>query len=161
VNLIPNGDFEQGEQGWHVHVGAGTIDSAIVAAPGSDHGQAAILHATGKARPPGPEVRIKQRIWGRWYQPKIGVSTGQTYRLRLRVRTSSDFDGKAVVWLVNSAPQGPAHTEVASTACTNGQWKQLTIGPFEAKSASLGLYLNILEGPGKVWYDQVQLVPAD
>ncbi|MFH1903329.1 MAG: DUF4838 domain-containing protein [Candidatus Omnitrophota bacterium] len=105
-----------------------------------------------------PEAK-PDTLWARWFQPNIPVKPGTTYRLRLWVKTSTDFTGAVVVFF-RSGESGKglsAATKNAQFPPTEGLWKEMVVEGIVPATDKAALYLNAMNGTGTVWFDDVEL----
>jgi hypothetical protein len=100
------------------------------------------------------EERLRTRIWGRWYQTGLPVEPGRTYRLRLWARTSADFGGRLALW-VTGTEEGTTAQNVLNT---EGLWREVTVAGIRPEGDQVALYLNLMDGLGTAWFDDVELV---
>ncbi len=70
--------------------------------------------------------------------------------------TDADFRGTVRVWATGAA-EG---TKEVKGLSTQGVWRELTIEHVKLAGATMGLYLNVMDGTGKVWFDDVEVVAA-
>ena len=152
-NLVKNGGFEQGRAGWKTHVVIGTFRFDI------DHTEA----HSGRARvvcegfgSPENVRRTRLKAWGRWYQP-LALRRDGRYRLRVWVKTSAEFAGRVVVFFTGDKEK---KTRSGRLAGTNGVWRELVIDDYRAGGTGGGVYLNVMDGVGSVWFDDVEVTPV-
>jgi alpha-N-arabinofuranosidase len=93
------------------------------------------------------------------YQPRIPVRAGVPYHGYLWLKTA-DYKGHVVVALEEDTSGGPAYAE-AEIRGIEGDWKQYSF-TLRPDRADLHARLVVLfEGSGRVWVDQVSLMPGD
>jgi hypothetical protein len=93
----------------------------------------------------------KRSAWGRFYQLNVPVKAGANYRLSVWVKTSRDFRGQVLVW---SDSNGIAEGKSGST---DGEWRHVVLEDFQPKAGSAGIYLNLTDSAGTVWFDDARL----
>ena len=91
---------------------------------------------------------------GRWYTGALTVDPTKTYRLRLWARTSRDLTGKLAIW-VTGTTDGTTSRDVLNT---EGLWQEVVIEGVRPAGEAVGLYLNLMDGTGSAWFDDVELV---
>jgi alpha-N-arabinofuranosidase len=94
-----------------------------------------------------------------FHQSGIPVGQGITYRGYLWVKSSS-FDGHLSVALEADWTGGEAYasTEIHNIA---GDWKKYEFTLTPSKSAPLAKFVVLVYGRGRIWIDQVSLMPGD
>jgi hypothetical protein len=151
-NLIQNPGFEKEQTSWNQHPGCGTLKFAIDRKEfygGKACAQIACTKILDK-----PDAKCRYTAWGRWYQPSIPVKTGTAYRFQIQVKTSEDFSGAIHVWLVDSS--GTVEKKILST---QGIWQELSLDSYIPQSNQVGIFLNLINGTGTVWFDEAELIP--
>lgn len=148
-NLLANGGFDAGAKGWNTQVMCGAMTFAIDNSEHHDGQSCARITCTGTVAPTA--ALANRTAWGRWYQSNVHVEKGATYRLSAWVKTSNDFQGKAEVWFNSGA-------NVAGTMePTQGAWRQVVIENLHPQFDTANVYLNLVDGTGTVWFDEVLL----
>jgi len=104
------------------------------------------------------ERRFRTCAWARWYQTGVPVEKGKSYRLRLWAKTSNDFAGTVAIWVTGDAKQGTVATNLVNT---EGLWHPVTATGITPNSDTVGIYLNVRDGTGTAWFDDIELVPED
>ncbi len=87
-----------------------------------------------------------EKSWARYYVD-LTVKAGQKYKLKLHVKTSSDFNGSVQVW-----PPGKSRLSIKPTV---GVWQEFILNFVAGKSSRL--YLNLWNGTGKVSFAEMSL----
>ena len=152
-NLLPNGGFEQGAGAWKQHVAAGKFEFSIDSQPLRTGRASARLRCVEPS--PKPNAKGQQSVWGRWYQTDVAVAPSKTYRLRVWVRTDSDFRGLIGLWVVGDVS---GRTLARETLNTEGLWQAMVIEGIKPEANTLAIYLNLMDAPGTAWFDDIELV---
>jgi hypothetical protein len=149
ANLIADGSFDEGRGAWKQDVRAGAVEFAVDAGIARSGGRSArIVASEGR---PGERARP----WGRWVREVAGLERGERYVLRAWYRTSPGFNAVAKAWVVN----GTAGTIESRGLGTSGLWRALTL-QVVAAAPSVTVYLNLVDGAGTLWFDDVSLQRA-
>ncbi|MFV1964416.1 MAG: DUF4838 domain-containing protein [Pirellulaceae bacterium] len=156
-NLLSNGGLEDGESPWRRSVMCGDFNFAADETT-AHSGQVAAKLQCIRPGPPGVAETMRTRIWGRWYRTGIAVDHESTYRLRVWVKTSHDFSGRISVWVTGDSKQG---TVTKNMLNTEGQWRPITAGGISPQNDTLGIYLNLMDGTGTAWFDDIKLAAED
>ena len=152
ANLLTNGDFENGDEGWGKSIMTGGFALEIDGAGHTGTNCARVeCSALGSAE---DEARLRQKAWGRWYQTGLKVTEGASYRLSLWAKTSKDFTGNLAIW-VTGTEEG---TMTGGMLDTEGMWREVTIEGIKPVGDEVGVYLNLMDGVGTAWFDGVELV---
>ena len=151
-NLVANGGFEQPGKHWARSQMCGQFEFAFDPAQ-AHHGKLSGRLSCTRLEPQEPQAGWT-RCWGRWYQPKLPVQPGKTYRLRFWVKTSDVFGGRVAIWVTGDSKEG---TKTASVYHTDGQWRQVVIDGIVPAGKQVALYFNLMAGVGTVWFDDVEL----
>jgi hypothetical protein len=155
ANAVRDGGFEQGESAWKRSTMCGTFGFALDSEEAHSGRVSGRLACTGLA-PPEAEEQYRTRAWGRWYQTDVPVEPEKTYGLRVWVRTSTDFGGKLALWVTGDRERGTAAVNVLNT---QGMWREVTLTDIHSEGDRVGVYLNVMDGTGTAWFDDVELVP--
>ena len=94
-----------------------------------------------------------------FYQPRIPIRAGVEYRGYLWLRTN-DYTGAVTVALESDVDEG----EVYASADINGiagDWRKYEFTLRPTKSDPLARFAILFPGRGRVWVDQVSLLPGD
>lgn len=157
LNLIGNGGFEDDENGWLKNTMCGQFEFAIDKAEfHSGHASARLTCVQLSSKE--PEEKFRTRAWARWYRTDVPVVKGKSYSLRAWVKTSKDFGGKAVIFLI---PDLKERTKTATMLNTEALWREVTIRDFVPTADSAAVYPNVYDAIGTVWFDDVELVCDD
>jgi hypothetical protein len=151
-NCIPNPGFENGDADWSRSIMAAEYDLSV------DQGEAHTGRASGAVRCKAVPAQ-KQGLhaaWARWYNTRVPVKAGATYRLRAFVKTDPQFIGKAVLTITGTTRAEIVDTERLSTS---GIWREMKVEGLVPKGDTVAIYLNSMEGAGTVWFDDVELTP--
>jgi len=151
ANLIANGGFEQQDADWKKSTMSGQFEFSLddsLAHSGAASGRL-ICTQLG----PDESQQNRTRSWARWYQSKIAVKRGKTYRLRVRVKTNKTFSGRASIW-VTGTTKGTMTFDLLNT---ENIWRLATLEPIVPEGEQVGVYLNLMDGQGSVWFDDVEL----
>ena len=150
-NRLANGGFEKGEGGWQRHVVHGSYAFSIDRSQyRSGRASARVVVEAGAGNVPA------KGLWGRWHQ-QVPVEKGRHYTLTLWARTDPAFTGRIRIFFTGDKEK---KTRAGSLLNTNGVWRQLTVEGYEAAGDRAGVYLNVMDGTGSVWFDDVQLIEA-
>ena len=155
-NLIGDGTFEDGPGEWKQSIMYGTFDLAI------DHTVARTGRASARVRCTAlgnedDRRRLRTRAWGRWHRAVAPMAQDTTYRLRAWVRTAPGFAGTVRVWVTGTTGQ----TLEAKMLNTDGIWRQVTVPDIVPAGDGVGLYLNLFDATGTVWFDDLELQAQD
>ena len=60
------------------------------------------------------------------------------------------------VWVTGDAS---GKTLTRESLNTEGLWREMVIEGIKPKADALAIYLNLVDAPGSVWFDDVELVP--
>jgi hypothetical protein len=93
------------------------------------------------------------------YQPRVPVRAGATYRGSLWLKTTG-YDGRVVAALEQDVVGGPAYAE-AEVRDVRGDWRRYDFVLRPARSDALARFAILFYGRGRVWVDQVSLMPGD
>ncbi|MCC7494982.1 MAG: DUF4838 domain-containing protein [Fimbriimonadaceae bacterium] len=153
ANLLRDGGFEQGD-GWRGHVQCGAFELARDTTA-ARHGQAA-----GRVRCTALAAEAERAAkgtlaWARWHQA-VTVEPTKTYQLRVWYRTGPTFGGAVKVWVTGTT----AGTRQAVGLNTGGLWRELHLPDCRPAAGEVGVYLNVMDQLGEVWFDDVELTPA-
>ena len=155
-NLVRNGGFEAGEEGWKRHVVGGSFVFAIDR-DGARSGKACARLTCTALAPEAERERLHGTAWGRWYQ-MIPVEKGRRYTLRLWTRTTRGFTGRVNIFFTGDKEK---KTRAGEMLGTDDVWREIRVSGYEAAGDSAGIYLNVMDGLGSVWFDDVQVIPEE
>jgi alpha-L-arabinofuranosidase len=93
------------------------------------------------------------------YQGRVPVRRGVDYRGSLWIRTES-FTGGIALALEQDETGGAVYAE-APLAAVGGDWRQYAFTLRPTMDDRLARFAILFTGSGKVWIDQVSLIPAD
>ncbi len=93
------------------------------------------------------------------YQPRIPLREGVAYSGYLWLKTTG-YDGRIVVALEEDASGGRAYAE-AEIRGVEGDWKQYRFVLQPQRTDPHARLAVLFEGKGRVWIDQVSLMPGD
>ncbi len=153
ANRVRDGGFESDPSPWRPHVQGGRFASGMATTQRHSGRRSALLQCLELA-PPEVRERIRGTAWARWYQTGITLDPARTYRLRVWYRTDLDFGGTVKVWVTGTDKE----TLEARGLNTSGVWRQLAIEGVRAPGGQAAVYLNVMDGLGTVWFDDVELV---
>ena len=111
------------------------------------------LTATALA-PVETEAKLHTRVWARWYQAPVAVKAGRHYRCRAWVRTEPGFRGELKLWVTDTK----VGTAQAKALATDGLWREVVIPDLVPAKDQVAVYLNLMNGLGTAWVDDVELV---
>ena len=153
ANLVKDSGFEAEPTSWGQNVQGGKFRFArdpAVKRSGAASGLLECL-AVGSAE---DEQRNRTKAWARWHRGDTPVAAGKSYALRVWYRTDLDFRGSVRIWATGTT----AGTKEVKGLNTQGVWRELKIEGIKPQADSVGLYLNVMDGTGKVWFDDVEMV---
>jgi len=93
--------------------------------------------------------------WGRWFQ-SVSVDRSKTYTMRMCVKTNIAFAGNVGIWITGDAKRKTIVTEVLNT---EGLWYEVVVNGIVPHGDKVGIYLNVKDGIGTAWFDDVELFP--
>ena len=93
------------------------------------------------------------------YQPRTPVRHGVEYRGYLWLKTD-DYEGRVRVAFESDAAEGLTYAE-ASVGEVAGDWKRYEFTLRPRQSDPLARFCILFEGRGRLWLDQVSLMPGD
>ena len=97
------------------------------------------------------------------YQPRIPVRAGIAYNAYLWLKTT-DFQGRVVVALEEDVSGGRVLAEAEIRGLdidTKGDWKRYSVALRPERADPHARLALLFEGQGRVWVDQVSLLPGD
>lgn len=151
-NLLGDGGFERTPTEWSQSRMCGefkfTIDTSV-RRTGERSGRLEGL-ALGSA---ADEKQFGTRAWARYYTTIKGVDPAKRYRFRAWYRTSEDFVGTVRFW-VTGTTAGTMEAKGLSTPV----WREVRIEDVKPAGAEVSVYLNVMDGTGTVWFDDVEVV---
>jgi alpha-N-arabinofuranosidase len=96
-----------------------------------------------------------------FYQPRLPVRGGVAYEGSLWMKTSA-YEGRVVVALEEDRSGGAVHAEHEIAGIdTTGGWTQYRFVLRPPRSDAHARFAVLFDGRGRLWVDQVSLVPAD
>ncbi|MBU0611129.1 MAG: hypothetical protein KKI08_24835, partial [Armatimonadetes bacterium] len=152
-NLVKDGGFETEPITWGQNVQGGKFRftrDTVVKRSSAASGLVECLEVGS----PEDEKRLRTKAWGRWHRGDTPVVAGKSYALRVWYRTDLDFRGSVRIWATGTTDG----TKEIKGLNTQGVWRELRIEGLKPKADSLGLYLNVMDGTGKAWFDDVEVV---
>ncbi|MBL7037972.1 MAG: DUF4838 domain-containing protein [Pirellulaceae bacterium] len=155
-SVVQDGGFERQPAAWRKSVMCGEFAFELDNENAHSGAVSAKLQCT-KVGSADDERKLRTRAWGRWYQTGVPVDKGKTYRLRLWAKTSNDFAGTIAIWVTGDAKQGTVATNLVNT---EGLWHPVTAVGITPSSDTVGIYLNVRDGTGTAWFDDVELVES-
>ena len=93
------------------------------------------------------------------YQPRIPVRAGVAYQGYLWLKTTG-YEGRIVVALEEDLPGGQTYAE-AEILGIEGDWRQYSFTLRPERSDPHARLAFLFEGAGRLWVDQVSLMPGD
>ena len=148
-NIIVNGDFEKGQQSWTPQTMVGTFSYGIDSS--EHHSGRTSARITCSQTVPAASNTFNRSAWGRYYQVNRPVKKGAVYRVSAWIKTARNFRGQVLVWC---DANGTMESKIGST---NGGWKQVVIKDIRSRQDAAGVYINLVDGVGTVWIDDVKL----
>ena len=153
-NAVRNGGFEQNDDRWRMSVMCGQFHFARDSEEKRNGAASGRITCT-KALDEEPQ-RGWTGSWGRWFQTEIPVREAQGYRFRAWVKTGAGFSGTVAIWV--RALETPRNGYMLNT---NGVWREVVIDDIVPTGETAAVYLNLRDGEGSVWFDDIELVPVD
>ena len=118
---------------------------------------------TGEKQPPEHSLRVDagDGVISRrgFYQPRVPVRAGAAYRGHLWLKTEN-YSGDISVALESDVTLGETYAE-ASVGSVGGDWRRYEFTLRPSKTDPLARLCVLFGGRGRVWVDQVSLMPAD
>jgi alpha-L-arabinofuranosidase len=93
------------------------------------------------------------------YQPRTPVSAGMDYRGYVWLKTEN-YQGPVKVALESDVNQGDVYAET-DVNVANGDWRKYEFNLRPRKSDSLARLVLLFPGRGRIWVDQLSLLPGD
>lgn len=152
-NLIQGGGFEGEAEAWGRSVMSGKFDFVIDTERAHSGDSSGRIECTETGTPEQIQ-KMRNEVWGRWYQSGLAVNPEKSYRLRLWVRTPAGFAARLAIWVT----QTTKGTNATNLATTNGRWQEIVVEGIRPAGDTVGLYLNLMDEPGVAWFDDVELV---
>lgn len=152
-NLLRDGGFEAEPPAWGQNVQCGRFQFRRDAAQ-AHSGTASGLVRCEQLAPTEAQGPAGLRAWGRWYQAPVTVDPQQTYRCRAWYRTPASFGGTIKLWVTGTK----GGTQQAQAPGSGGIWRELRLPEIHPAAATVGVYLNVTDATGEVWFDDVELV---
>lgn len=94
------------------------------------------------------------------YQPRIPVRAGVEYRGYFWIRTT-DYTGNVEVAFESDVNQGEVHATASINQIVKGDWRKYEFSLKPTRSDPLARFAILFPGTGRVWIDQVSLLPGD
>ncbi len=154
-NALRDGGFEAAPAQWGQNVMTGRFRFAVDRTSKHAGAAAGLIECQELAVPPN-QPKAPPGAWGRWYQVGVPVQPDKTYRFRAWYRTPDDFRGTVKLWVTGTEKQ----TMQVQGLNTQGLWRELKLEGIKPAGKEVGIYLNVMDGLGAVWFDDVELVPA-
>ena len=94
------------------------------------------------------------------FQPRVAVRAGVPYTAALWLR-ADDYAGAVEVALERDASGGRAYAREEVAAVAAGGWRRYAVTLVPDESDPLARFVVLVPGRGRLWLDQLSLVPAD
>ena len=94
------------------------------------------------------------------YQPRIPIRAGVEYRGYFWLRTT-DYTGNVEVALESDVNQGEVHATAGINQIVKGDWRKYEFSLKPIRSDPLARFAILFPGKGRIWIDQVSLLPGD
>jgi alpha-N-arabinofuranosidase len=94
------------------------------------------------------------------YQSRIPIRTGLEYRGSLWIRTT-DYTGSVAVALESDVNLGEVYASAEIDRIAKGDWHKYEFSLKPTRSDPLARFAILLPGKGRIWIDQVSLMPGD
>ncbi len=144
--ILNNGGFAGGVTGWDSHVAAGDYQLKYDPEAG-----AALIECLGKV---AAGHDIWTRAWARFYQT-VTVDPAKSYDFHAKVKTDPGFSGNIRIWCLSEDQR-----DEAVFGDTAGLWAPVAITGIRPGGDRLSVFLNVLDGVGRVWFDEVSLTES-
>ena len=95
-----------------------------------------------------------------FYQPRVPIRFGLEYRGYFWLK-SSDYDGAITVALESDLDQFQVYATANIDRIVRGDWRRYEFSLRPTRSDPLARFAILFPGRGKVWIDQVSLLPGD
>jgi alpha-N-arabinofuranosidase len=93
------------------------------------------------------------------YQPRVPIRAGAAYQGYVWLKTTG-YEGRLVAALEEDLPGGQTYAE-AEIRGTSGDWKRYEFTLRPARTDTHARLVFLFEGTGRLWVDQVSLMPGD
>jgi alpha-N-arabinofuranosidase len=93
-------------------------------------------------------------------QPRLAIRGGVDYRGYFWARTE-EFDGAVTVALEQDRTGGTRYASATLPISSGGDWSQYTFALTPTKADPLAKLAILVDGRGRIWLDQVSLMPGD
>lgn len=151
-NLISNPGFESSEDGlatgWTANKISGNCKLSI------DHEEKLTGMASAQIACLHTDAKTNNKSSAGW-QYGLRLKRGKTYQLRLYVKTSPKFDGSVQIAIRDGSGDNERTASLPSS--TGGLWQQLVIKDIVPRQEDATLHLNLIDGTGSIWFDEVEL----
>ena len=94
------------------------------------------------------------------FQSRIPIGAGVEYRGYLWLRTA-DYDGRVTVALESDLDQSQIYAAADINSIQRGDWHKYEFSLKPTRSDSLARFVILFHGKGRLWIDQVSLLPGD
>lgn len=94
------------------------------------------------------------------YQPRIPIRAGLEYRGYLWMRTT-DYTGPVAVALESDVNVGEVYATANINQIVKGDWRKYEFSLKPTRSEPLARFAILFPGRGRIWIDQVSLLPGD
>jgi alpha-L-arabinofuranosidase len=94
------------------------------------------------------------------YQSRIPIRAGRAYRGSLWLKTT-DYTGVVAVALESDVNLGQVHASTNLNPIGKGDWRRYEFSLTPTRSDPLARFAILFPGRGKIWIDQVSLIPGD
>jgi alpha-L-arabinofuranosidase len=94
------------------------------------------------------------------YQPRIPIRAGLEYRGYLWIRTT-DYSGPVDVALESDVNAGEVYASASINPIVKGDWRKYEFSLRPARGDPLARFAILFPGRGRIWIDQVSLMPGD
>lgn len=94
------------------------------------------------------------------FQPRIPIRAGLAYRGYVWLRTS-DYEGHVTVALESDSDQRQIYAAANIPSVAKGDWRRYQFSLKPTRNDLLARFAILFPGKGKIWIDQVSLMPAD
>jgi alpha-N-arabinofuranosidase len=94
------------------------------------------------------------------FQPRIPIRAGLEYRGYFWARTT-DYTGNVMVVLESDVNQSEVHATASINQIVKGDWRMYEFSLRPTRNDPLARFAILFHGKGRIWIDQVSLLPGD
>jgi alpha-L-arabinofuranosidase len=94
------------------------------------------------------------------YQPRVLTKAGNEYHGYVWIRTT-DYDGPITMALESDSDHGEVYASATIDPISSSDWRRYQFSLKSTRDDPLARFVILFPGKGKVWIDQVSLIPGD